>query len=345
MKQTNLFMNNIVVRIPNHLGDTLMAQPAIGALAARCDNLYLLLPAWADVIYQNIRNLHFLKLPPDTLHGRSGIKMQIDLMKKKKFETGILLTPSWSSARAMYKGAVRRRIGFGGNWRSVFLTDKVMKSSSEIIHRSRLYLTLIERYTGTVEKLIPPRLLPSEAAQDEARQLLKNSAVDPNEKIVALAPQAVAPSRRWGEKNYTALATLLLGKEVDKIILLGTKNEKLAGDNIAQADNRIVNLCGSTSIEAATALMTFSKLFVGNDSGLAHLAAATDIPLVVISGADRPQETSPISGKKTVIIKNRLGCISCVKNVCPKKGENFMRCMNDISVEEIFKASLNYLES
>ncbi|RKX24312.1 MAG: lipopolysaccharide heptosyltransferase II, partial [Candidatus Zixiibacteriota bacterium] len=107
----------------------------------------------------------------------------------------------------------------------------------------------------------------------------------------------------------------------------------------------VFNICGKTDIETAGAVLSMARLFAGNDSGLAHLAAAVDIPLVVLSGADDPKETSPLSANKKVIIKDHLDCISCVKNDCPKKNDEFMRCMKEITVSEVFDAIRDKLSS
>ena len=79
-----------------------------------------------------------------------------------------------------------------------------------------------------------------------------------------------------------------------------------------------------------------ASIFVGNDSGLAHLAAAVGTQLIVLSGADNPIETSPISDSKEVVYHDELDCISCVKNKCPLRGDRFMQCMKRISVDDIY---------
>ena len=96
-----------------------------------------------------------------------------------------------------------------------------------------------------------------------------------------------------------------------------------------------INLSGKTSLRESGAILAGASLFVGNDSGPAHLAAAVGTPLVVLSGADDPQETSPISKRKRLVRLAELECISCVKNKCPLKGKDFMRCMEDITVDMV----------
>ena len=95
---------------------------------------------------------------------------------------------------------------------------------------------------------------------------------------------------------------------------------------------------GKTTLRETAALLSRARIFIGNDSGPAHLAAAVGVPLVVLSGADDPRETSPISSQKKLIYPDHIECISCVKNKCPLKGEHLMRCMKEISVEMVLAA-------
>ena len=99
--------------------------------------------------------------------------------------------------------------------------------------------------------------------------------------------------------------------------------------------NRVANLAGKTGLRELAAVMSRAELFIGNDSGPAHLAAAVGIPSVILSGADDPAETSPVSNRKRLVYLDHLDCISCVKNKCPNKGDDFMRCMNEISPEMV----------
>ena len=85
-------------------------------------------------------------------------------------------------------------------------------------------------------------------------------------------------------------------------------------------------------------VLTQASAFIGNDSGAAHLAAAVGTPVVVLSGADDPKETSPMASQKKLLYLSELECISCVKNRCELKGDAFMQCMTGISVEMVMKA-------
>ncbi|MCX6829777.1 MAG: lipopolysaccharide heptosyltransferase II [candidate division Zixibacteria bacterium] len=337
-------MNEIVIRVPNHLGDCLMAYPAISAMASAAGDtrITLLLPQWAEPIYARMKNISLLPLDSGKLHGPGAIIFQSRILRKMKFDSGIILTPSFSSALILLLAGVRKRYGYRGEGRGMLLNHPVPKPDG-IMHRARSYMRLIEHFTQNPLPDSIPQMEISPSAHSAAITLLRENGIDESGQFVAIAPQAVAESRRWGSDNYAALAQTILSSSGGRLILVGTDSERAAGAQIAGDDKRIVNLCGRTDIGSAAALLKKACLFIGNDSGLAHLAAAIGIPLVILSGADNPAETSPLSEKKTVIIKDNLDCISCVKNVCPRPGDDFMRCMRDISVDQVFDAAQKFL--
>jgi heptosyltransferase-2 len=339
-------MQKILIRTPNHLGDCLMAQPSIRTLSESLQNceIFLLTPTWASPIYGSIQNSAILPLSSDIMHGYKGIKSQIILLKNDLFDTAVLMTPSFSSAMILYLAGIKNRFGYNTDRRRIFLNHPVDSGMAKTIHRHQSYYKLMEYFAGHSLPFYPPRLITQSESHKAADKILHESGFNSDSSFIVIAPQAVAESRRWGTDNYASLARKLISDLGISVILIGTSSEFQAGDKITFGEKRIFNLCGKTNIADAAAIMSKAKLFIGNDSGLAHLAAAVDIPLVILSGADKPSETSPISDKKTVIIKNYLKCISCVKNDCRQKSEAFMRCMIDISVDEVLAASKNLLE-
>lgn len=329
-----------LIRVPNHLGDTIMAQPSIKAFVqSNLDyKMALLIPDWATAIYSGLDNCGLFALDPIYLHGLSAINYQITLLRNFKIENGILLTPSFSSALIFFLGGVKNRFGYTGNYRNWLLNKSIKIGVDSTVHRSQKYRSLLERVAQLPIEISTPIIQIPDLQKNIAAEILAANDLNQSDKYLVIAPSAVAESRRWGTENYARLSKKIADNFDVKIILIGTQDQYLAGSKIAGTDDRIKNLCGKTNIIRAAAILAGARLFIGNDSGLAHLASAVDIPLVILSGADNPDETSPISNRKEVIIKKQLECISCVKNRCPKGGQEFMKCMTEISVDEVFQA-------
>ena len=104
--------------------------------------------------------------------------------------------------------------------------------------------------------------------------------------------------------------------------------------------NPVYDLSGRTSLDEAAALINRCHLFLTNDSGLMHVAAAVDAPLVAIFGSTDPIATSPV-GENAIMVKSRVECAPCLQPVCPKPTH---RCMDLISAEQVSLAGLELLE-
>ncbi|RME20985.1 MAG: glycosyltransferase family 9 protein [Candidatus Zixiibacteriota bacterium] len=209
------------------------------------------------------------------------------------------------------------------------------------VHRSELYVDLLRRHVNTDLPYEPPRLHLRDSDFTDAVTLLGHFGLTAEQPYVAIAFQAVAESRRWGEENYRQLITELLARYPFAVVLVGAKDEAPVGERLREAtgaDDRVFNLAGKTTIRQLAAILARARLFIGNDSGPAHLAAAVETPLVVLSGADDPKETSPVATKKQLLYHDELACISCVKNRCPLSGDERMQCMRLITVADVMTA-------
>ena len=96
---------------------------------------------------------------------------------------------------------------------------------------------------------------------------------------------------------------------------------------------------GETSLRQLLALMARCRLIVANDSGPMHLAAALGIPLVAIFGSTDERATGPV-GTRVRIVQRDVECSPCGRRVCPID----FRCMRDLSVEEVFRGTLELVK-
>lgn len=334
-------MNGSIIRAPNHLGDCVMALASLQSLP---DGLKynLLVPHWSEPLYRHLPGAKLHLISAGHLHGPSAIMHQRRIVRKASADRGLLLTPSFSSALIFALAGLKKKSGFASDGRGFLLTDPIDAAMAPA-HRAEKYRFMLETFFAQKLSSGIPRIIISPPAFSETARLVEQLGTGETGRYIVIAAQAVAASRRWGTANFADLAGRLIERFGIKIVLLGATAECRAGEEIRANHKDIVNLCGQTDIETAAAILSRAILFVGNDSGLAHLAGGVGVPLVVLSGADNPKETSPLAAKKTVIIKNNLECISCIKNNCPLPGEKFMQCMKQISVEEVFEAALRYL--
>lgn len=339
----------IIIRAPNHLGDCVMALPMINETREAYPGAHVTLlvsAPLAELFTKNPAIDDIMKIAPEHVHGLMAVMKIKDLLAGKEFDCGYILPPSFGAAAGLKLGGVTERIGYIADGRRLLLTKPLpLPEPLNSSHRSELYFNLLRRGAGVDLEFVRPKLFVDDDDVAAGLKLLAGFDVTDLDQYAVFAFRAVAESRRWGIDNYAKLAEQIVSKFGYKVILIGLEPDRADGDRIVEQIGReVINLAGRTNLRETAAILSRARFFVGNDSGPAHLAAAVGIPLVVLSGADDPNATSPISNQKHLIYKSDLDCIGCVKNKCPLKGDAMMACMTQISVESVVEAVESLLQ-
>ena len=341
---------NILIRTPNHLGDCLMAMPMINNVgeAYPGGTVTLLTPSHlADLFRPNPAIDGIIEIPPEHQHGLMAVIKIRDVIAPLEFDIGYILPPSFGAAAGFKLGNIKERIGYIADGRRLLLTKPLpLVSPLNSVHRSELYYNLLRRSTKTEIEYVKPKLFLNDDDINNGIKLLDGFNIKANDKFICIAFKAVAESRRWGFDNYTELIKEIISKLQHKVILIGSYSDQEDGNLLAERTSTkdVINLAGKTTLREAAAILSLSRVFVGNDSGPAYLAATVGARVVVLSGADDPKSTTPLATDKRLIYLEELGCISCVKNKCPLKNDQHMQCMKGISVEMVFDAVKELIE-
>ena len=173
-------------------------------------------------------------------------------------------------------------------------------------------------------------------AADQARTLAELGLERPP-RIAAFCPGAeYGPAKRWPARHFATLAQQLAAAGY-AIWLFGSPKDHAVAEEIAQlAPGLCRNLCGATSLGQAVDLLALTDLVVCNDSGLMHVAAALDRPLVTLYGSSSPGFTPPLSNQAD-ILSLELDCSPCFKRECPL---GHLDCLNKLLPEQVFAACL-----
>ena len=155
-----------------------------------------------------------------------------------------------------------------------------------------------------------------------------------DDKIVGINPGATyGPAKQWPLDRYARLADQIQAFTGGRIIIFGGPNDRNLGENISQRmQHRPIDLSGKTNLGEAMALIERCDLFITNDSGLMHVAAALDVPLIAVFGSTNSITTGPLS-QNSRIVQVPLECSPCLRPECPK---GHLDCMDQISVEMVF---------
>jgi heptosyltransferase-2 len=252
-------------------------------------------------------------------------------LKQERYGTALIMPRTWKAALAPFFAGIPERTGFVGEARFFLLSD--------LRFGERRLPRMVDRCAALA---LPPgadlpaplpvpelKVAPAEIAAWRSRRGLTES-----RPIVALAPGAVGPSKRWPSASYAVLTQRLLADGF-AVWVLGGPDEKSLAAEIA-GDTAARDLTGPDLRDAILALASASAA-VSNDSGLLHVAAALGTPSIGIFGPTSPWHWAPLNPlAATMETKSALDCRPCHKPVC-RLGHH--RCMRDIDANEVFAAT------
>jgi heptosyltransferase-2 len=326
-----------LVIAPAWLGDMLMSQPLYSLLHAQDHEIDVLAPPSTYALATRMPEIkHAIKAPLQHGQLQLGTRWQLGKqLRKTGYQRAIILPNSLKSALIPWFAGIAKRTGWLGEHRYGLLND----------HRkldTNTYPGLIARYAalgltdGAAQPTLKlPQLKIDIANQQTCTQRLNLSTDKP---ILALCPGAeYGPAKRWPAKYYAKIAQHYLAKQW-QVWIFGTANEQAAAQTILQeTEGACTDLTGKTNLLEAIDLLALSRAAVCNDSGLMHLAAAVQVPLVAVYGSTSPTYTPP-AGEQAKIIRLGLACSPCFKRECPLSGNEHLACLTGIKPAQVLSA-------
>ncbi len=351
------------------IGDVLTATPALRALRQSFPDAWidLLVPPMASELmhdsplvngiiifdkYQYDRPLDILKLR--RLGGAFGLFKRL---AGPGYDCAIIfhhLTTRWGAlkfALLAFSTRAQRKVGLD-NGRGWFLTDRVVDHGFGYMHEVEYWLAMAGKIGAKVDE---PTLEATISPEDEAstKKLLEEA----NEWSSQRGPRiAIHPgsgeyslARRWAPEGFAAVADALAEEYRAQVILVGGEREKEAVEEVVESMcSRPINLAGRMTLKQLAALLKGCHLFLGNDSGLVHLAKAVGIPAVAIFGPSNHRAWGPYGGERDKVVRLEMPCAPCLyrgHQVGLRQGCATRECMTEIQPEMVLEAARRILGS
>ncbi|EHW0293707.1 ADP-heptose--LPS heptosyltransferase RfaF [Salmonella enterica] len=303
----------ILVIGPSWVGDMMMSQSLYRTLKARYPQAIIdvMAPAWCRPLLSRMPEVNEA-IPMPLGHGALEIGERRRLghsLRERRYDRAWVLPNSFKSALIPFFANIPHRTGWRGEMRYGLLND------ARVLDKDAWPL-MVERYVAlaydkgvmrTAKDLPQPLLWPKlQVSEGEKSLMCSDFSLSSERPLIGFCPGAeFGPAKRWPHYHYAELAKQLIN-EGYQVVLFGSAKDHEAGNEILAALNSeqqawCRNLAGETQLEQAVILIAACKAIVTNDSGLMHVAAALDRPLVALYGPSSPDFTPPLSHKARVI--------------------------------------------
>lgn len=339
------FYKNILVKMPNWLGDACMGTPILTDLKNKFPDSKLTALCQSNVAPLLENNPFLDELL--TYKKQSGWLSRaehtdvIDSLKKGEYDLGVLLTNSFSSAWWLYRGDVKERIGFATSFRSFLLTKAIpFPKNLESTHLVKTYKALLKPL-GIEESLTPPALYLNESEIRYGKNFLQGINAKEDDVIIGINPGAAyGTAKCWLPDRFKEVTERLLKHKNLFILYFGDSSTLELTQSICKdfPQERVINLAGKTTLRELMALLKICKVLLTNDSGPMHIASALGVPLVALFGSTNDTKTGPYNGG--TVIHKHVECSPCYKKVCPID----FRCMKRITSDEVLEEILKEIQ-
>lgn len=323
--------SRILVRAPNWIGDAVLSLGAVRDLRRNFPEarIEILARPWVADLYLAV---------PEVDAVRRITRFREDARALRgAFDAALLLPNSFGSALQVFAAGVPERWGYATDGRGMLLTRSprvpraALSTSSEVYYyRSMLAALGLEVSAAPDVSLRPP-------AEWAARGAEILGGEGPWIGIGAGA--SFGSAKQWIPTRFAAVAETIRRRTGARVAVLGGPAERATGEAIAAylgPGARV--LCGETTLPELIGVLANLRLFLTNDSGPMHLAAAQGVPVVAVFGSTDWRETAPV-GPGHRVVREDVACAPCKLRECPIDH----RCMRLVTVEKVAAAALEIL--
>ncbi len=329
----------ILICVPNWIGDAVMATPTLAALRDHYPEAHL---AWLVRPYV----APVLEPAPEAdevLHwgGSSGLRgwPLVRRLRSERYDLGVLLTNSFRSAWLFFAGGVRERVGYARDGRGLLLSRRLRaprQAGHYLPTPAITYYFELARLLGAADRPLEMTLHTSPADEAAADGVYRSLELEPASTLILAPGAAFGMAKCWPPDRFAEVARRARDEKGLRSLVLCSPDELPVARAIVEGSGGAAAIppAPRPGLSVVKALVRRARAMVTNDSGLRHVAAAFDVPVVAIFGPTHVQWTETWFARETKL-QARVPCGPCQQPRCP---EGHLRCMMEIAPEQVFDA-------
>ncbi|UCC94389.1 MAG: lipopolysaccharide heptosyltransferase II [Candidatus Omnitrophota bacterium] len=333
MKRMRMVPRRILIVRTDRIGDVLLSTPVIKNVRMAYPDAYIAFlcrPYTKDIVEGNPYLDEVIIYDKYREHKRMRASIEFSYyIREKKFDWAIILHPTNRVHLITFFAKIPTRVGWNRKM-GYLLTERIPHTKQRGKKHELEYTLDILRYLNIPIVDESTHFPLKKDAEEKIENMLKGMLRQ--EKFIVIHPSASCASKRWPQEYFVQLIQLLRKRLTAEIVLITAKGEEKFGDLLAKEG--VVDLKGKLSIAQVGSLLSRSALFISNDSGPVHIAAALNTPVISIFGRKNPglspRRWRPL-GRHSFYLHKDVGCKSCLAHNC-KKG---FVCLRAIKPEEV----------
>jgi lipopolysaccharide heptosyltransferase II len=330
----------LVVRLRS-IGDTVLSTPSLIALRRFLPDaeIDILVEDWVAPVLDGFESAGRLVTGREGIFSRLATAREI---RRRKYDVVLNLHGGTTATFFVATSGARHRVGYQ-NYQYSFLYNHLLSSpkdfwKQERSHSAEQQLALLGFIGVPVDDRPKSRLDVSEKALESAARKFadqEGKRLKDVGEFVLIHPAAAFDTKEWAAENFARTAEFLKDKGLE-IVAIATERERSVLENLRAASHATVHIFDNFTLPEISALASRARLFVGNDSGIAHIAAAVNTPSVVIFGSSNRHHWKPWTDAPNEIVFEEFRCQPCPGFECKEFGEP--KCIQAVSVSAVTAA-------
>lgn len=336
---------NILIVRTDRIGDLVLTLPVAGLIKQQYPNckVTFLVREYTKNIVSNHPYIDDVIVLKES-DGKVNLFDNLNIIKTKKFDTCIVVYPTFVLSLIMFLSGIKTRIGTGYRWYSFLFNQKVYEHRKNAErHELEFNINLLEKINiknNVDEKNVRYELKVNQSSLNIVDRILADEKIDSSKPIVIVHPGSGGSSVDLPENKFAELVKRL-DDDNFQIIVTGNKNEIELCDKL-KSSSKAKNFAGRFNLDELTALISKSVMFISNSTGPIHIAAALEkftvgfYPKIVASSKER---WAPYTIKK-LVYEPTIDCKNCTREQCGK-----LNCMDSIDITKVYDDVKNVLNN